>query len=69
MFTICPECGNDKLKHKVMQKKMYDPHTTRVVVEESIPVVEYHCLDCGWVVLVEDPADLPEEEFRGRKAR
>ncbi|HEY9746775.1 MAG TPA: hypothetical protein V6C99_11220 [Oculatellaceae cyanobacterium] len=54
MFKICPECQNDKLKVKFMEKREYDPLTTRVTVEEGVPVLEYHCQECGWTVLVED---------------
>jgi rubredoxin len=73
MFTICPECENDKLKVKAMPKRVYDPRTTRVTVEEDIPEVEYHCHQCGWTALVEDPADPPrmnerEEAPVGREA-
>lgn len=64
MFTICPDCGNDKLKVKTMDKRIYDPATTRVTVNEEIPVVEYHCQNCGWVALVEDPPLRPEQEAR-----
>ena len=48
MFTICPDCGNEKLKVKTMDRMLYDPATTRVLVEEQVPVVEYHCRTCGW---------------------
>ncbi len=60
MFTICPECGCDKLKVKVMEKREYDPATTRVLVQEEIPMVEYHCPMCAWTALVEDPPVLPK---------
>jgi hypothetical protein len=63
MFKICPDCNNDKIKFKVMEKRTYDPATTRVVLEEEVPVVEYHCHECGWTVLVEDPPVLPQEEI------
>ncbi len=63
MFTICPDCNNDKLKYKVMEKRTYDPATTRVTLEEDVPVVEYHCHQCGWTALVEDPPVLPQEEL------
>lgn len=63
MFKICPDCSNDKIKFKVMEKRTYDPATTRVVLEEEVPVVEYHCTECSWTVLVEDPPILPQEEI------
>jgi RNase P subunit RPR2 len=70
MFTICPDCGNDKLKVKARDRMIYDPATTRVTVEEQVPVVEYHCHDCGWTVLVEDPADgVPQFERDMQEAR
>lgn len=61
MFTICPDCGNDKLKVKAMEKREYDPATTRVTVNEEIPMVEYHCGSCGWTVLLEDPPFMPSD--------
>ena len=67
MFTICPDCNNDKLKMKTLEKRTYDPATTRVTVEEEVPVVEYHCLACGWVALLEDPPFDPEEMARLRQ--
>ncbi len=63
MFKICPDCSNDKLKFKVLEKRTYDPATTRVVLEAEIPVVEYHCHQCGWTILVENPPILPQEEL------
>lgn len=59
MFTICPECTNDKLKVKVMDKRVYDPATTRMTVNEEITMAEYHCSACGWTILVEDPDLVP----------
>jgi len=61
MFTICPDCSNDKLKIKTMEKRIYDPATTRVTVNEEIPMVEYHCHECGWTVLLEDPPFVPAQ--------
>jgi hypothetical protein len=60
MFTICPDCSNDKLKVKTMEKRIYDPSTTRTTVNEEIAMVEYHCSECGWTVLLEDPPFIPE---------
>lgn len=60
MFKICPVCDNDRLKVKVMEKRIYDPATTRVTMDEENPVVEYHCHACGWTILVEDLAVLPK---------
>ncbi len=54
MFTICPDCENDKLKIKTTEKRTYDPSTTRVTVEEEVAVNEYHCTACGWTTLVEE---------------
>jgi rubredoxin len=67
MFTICPDCGNDKLKVKVMDKRLYDPQTTRTIVNEEISMVEYHCNHCGWVALLEDPPFDPREMERLRQ--
>lgn len=67
MFTICPDCGNDKLKVKVTEKREYDPATTRTTVHEEIPAVEYHCSACGWTVLLEDPPFVPSK--LGRSAQ
>jgi hypothetical protein len=64
MFTICPDCSNEKLKVKAMEKRIYDPSTTRVTVNEETPMVEYHCGACGWTVLLEDPPFIPEELLR-----
>ena len=64
MFTICPDCGNDKLKVKAMEKRFYDPATTRTVVDAEIAMIEYHCMDCGWTILLEDPPFIPEELLR-----
>lgn len=63
MFTICPECGNDKLKTKSMDAMTYDPHTTRVTVDERYPTVEYHCRECGWTVQVENPEGIFPERM------
>lgn len=60
MFSICPDCSNDKLKTKTMEKRIYDPSTTRTTVNEEIAMVEYHCQVCGWTVLLEDPPFDPE---------
>lgn len=64
MFTICPDCANDKLKIKAMEKRVYDPTTTRITVNEDIPMIEYHCSECGWTILLEDPPFMPEELLR-----
>jgi hypothetical protein len=64
MFTICPDCSNDKLKIKTMEKRIYDPATTRTTVNEEIDMVEYHCGECGWTVLLEDPPFVPEQRIR-----
>jgi hypothetical protein len=56
MFSICPECSNDKLKIKVHEKREYDPATTRTTINEEIAVTEYFCHECGWNALVEDDA-------------
>ena len=61
MFSICPDCSNDKLKVKVMEKRIYDPATTRTTIQEDVPMVEYHCSECGWTVLLEDPPFIPEQ--------
>jgi rubredoxin len=66
MFTICPDCGNDKLKIKTMEKRIYDPSTARTTVNEEISMVEYHCASCGWVVLLEDPPFEPQQFERER---
>lgn len=55
MFKICPDCDNDKLKTKLIGKRMYDPSTTKMIVEGDVPMMEYHCQVCGWTILVEDP--------------
>ena len=47
MFQICPECSNDKLKVKTLEKRIYDPATTRTTVNQEIDMVEYHCTACG----------------------
>lgn len=72
MFSICPECSNDKLKVKTIEKRIYDPSTARTTVNEEIDMVEYHCAACGWTVLLEDPPFVPEErkqEMEERAAR
>jgi DNA-directed RNA polymerase subunit RPC12/RpoP len=61
MFSICPECSNDKLKVKTIEKRIYDPATTRVTVNGDIDMVEYHCAACGWTVLLEDPPFIPAD--------
>ncbi len=59
MFQICPDCSNDKLKVKTLEKRLYDPATTRTTVHPGIDMVEYHCAVCGWTILVEDSPSEP----------
>jgi rubredoxin len=61
MFTICPECGNDKLKTNVKEHPEYDATTGVMSIhgEET----EYHCRMCGWVAVVEQ--DTAAQELRG----
>ena len=68
MFQICPDCSNDKLKVKTLEKRIYDPATTRTTVNQEIDMVEYHCTACGWTVLLEDPPFVPEERVHEREA-
>jgi rubredoxin len=68
MFTICPECSNNKIKVKTMEKRMYDPSTARTTVNEEIDMVEYHCNACGWTVLLEDPPFVTDERAKEQEA-
>lgn len=58
-YKICPQCGCDHLKEKVVNRAMYDPATRRTV-EQAGQNQEFHCSGCGWTVLVEGELYTPD---------